>query len=40
MLTLQQMLLMADGDRVILLPAWPRERNVSFKLHAPRQTVI
>ncbi len=40
MLTLQHMLLLADGDRIILLPAWPRDWNVSFKLHAPRQTII
>jgi len=40
MLTLQHMLLLADGDRIILLPAWPKDWNVSFKLHAPRQTVV
>jgi hypothetical protein len=34
------MLLSADGDRIILLPAWPKDWNVSFKLHASRQTVI
>jgi len=40
MLTLQHMLLLADGDRIILLPAWPRDWNVSFRLHVPRQTTI
>jgi hypothetical protein len=40
MLTLQHMLLLADGDRIILLPAWPKDWNVSFKLHVPRQTII
>ncbi len=40
MLTLQHMLLATDGEKLILLPAWPRDWNVSFKLHAPRQTVI
>ena len=40
MLTLQNMLLFANGDKIELLPAWPKEWNVSFKLHAPRQTVV
>ncbi len=40
MLSLQQMLMLADGDRIMLLPAWPRDWNVSFKLHAPRRTII
>lgn len=37
---LQTMLLQARGDKVLVLPAWPREWDVSFKLHAPRETVI
>ena len=40
LLTLQNMLLFADGDRINLLPAWPKEWNVKFKLHAPRSTVV
>lgn len=40
MLTLQAMLMQTDGDSIYLLPAWPREWNVSFKLHAPRRTVV
>ena len=40
LLTLQQMLLEASGDKLYLLPAWPREWNVRFKLHAPRQTIV
>ena len=40
MLTLQNMLLFANGDKIELLPAWPKEWDVSFKLHAPRQTVV
>ncbi len=40
MLTLQNMLLFADGQKIELLPAWPREWNVWFKLHAPQQTVV
>ena len=34
------MLLLADGDKLVLLPAWPRDWNVHFKLHAPRQTTV
>ncbi|MCC7475782.1 MAG: hypothetical protein IT425_10320 [Pirellulales bacterium] len=40
MLTLQSMVLQTDGDKIFLLPAWPKAWNVSFKLHAPRQTVV
>lgn len=40
MLTLQTMVLQSDGDRIYVLPAWPREWDVSFKLHAPRNTVV
>jgi hypothetical protein len=40
MLTLQNMLLFASGDKIELLPAWPKEWNVRFKLHAARQTVV
>ena len=40
MKTLQAMLLQTDGQRIFLLPAWPKEWNVDFKLHAPQQTVI
>ena len=29
-----------DGDRILLLPAWPKDWDVSFKLHAPRQTTV
>ena len=36
MLTLEYMLLQADGDKIYLLPAWPKTWNVSFKLR-PRQ---
>ncbi len=40
LLTLQHMLLFADGDRIHLLPAWPRDWNVNFRLHAPHRTVV
>jgi len=34
------MLMQADGRQIILLPAWPKEWNVEFKLHAPAQTTV
>lgn len=37
---LQCMLIQPRGDKILLLPAWPREWNVSFKLHAPKNTVV
>jgi hypothetical protein len=40
MKTFQAMLLQTDGDQIFLFPAWPREWEVDFKLHAPRQTVL
>jgi hypothetical protein len=38
--TLQYMLMQTDGKKIILLPAWPKEWNASFKLHAPYQTIV
>jgi len=40
MMALQSMLLQADGGKIFLFPAWPKEWNVEFKLHAPRNTTI
>ena len=40
MKTFQSMLLQTEGDKIFLLPAWPRNWDVSFKLHAPKTTVI
>jgi len=40
MTALQTMLLQADGDRLYLFPAWPKDWNVSFKLHAPGNTTV
>ena len=34
------MLLQSLGDKIVLLPAWPREWDVSFRLHASRRTVV
>lgn len=37
---LQFMLIQCDGERIRLFPAWPREWDVSFKLHAPGKTTV
>jgi alpha-L-fucosidase 2 len=37
---LQQMLLQTDGRRLLLLPAWPKDWDADFKLHAPYRTTI
>ncbi len=37
---LQYMLLQYEGNRMLLLPAWPKEWNASFKLHAPKNTTV
>ena len=40
MIGLQEMLLQTPGDKLIVLPAWPKDWDVDFKLHAPRQTTV
>src|SRR5690606_28765981 len=40
MIGLQEMLLQENGDQLILFPAWPKDKDVSFRLHAPKQTII
>jgi hypothetical protein len=40
MIGLQQMLLQAVGDSIYLFPAWPKDWDVHFKLHAPQQTTV
>jgi hypothetical protein len=43
MVGLQEMLMSADpyGDgKIYLLPAWPVQWDVDFRLHAPQQTII
>ena len=40
MKTFQAMLLQTDGRKILLLPAWPKDWDVDFKLHAPYQTVV
>ena len=38
--TIQSMLLQYEGDRIFLLPAWPKEWNCDFKLNAPKNTTV
>ena len=41
MIGLQEMLLQTtDEGKILLFPAWPREWNVHFKLHAPQNTTV
>ncbi len=40
MIGLQEMLMQTDGKRILLFPAWPKDWNVRFKLHAPGKTVV
>lgn len=39
-MALGEMLMQCPGDRIILLPAWPRDWKADFKLHAPQNTVV
>lgn len=38
--TLQAMLLQSDGDKIHLLPAWPEDWDVSFKLATAKNTTV
>jgi hypothetical protein len=40
MIALQKMLLRTEGRMMYLLPAWPKEWDVHFKLHAPYKTTV
>lgn len=40
MIGLQEMLMKVDDRRILLLPAWPRDIDVHFKLHAPYNTTV
>ena len=39
-MALQTMLMQTDGDRILLFPAGPRDWDVEFKLHAPKNTTV
>jgi hypothetical protein len=36
----QAMLMQTDGRKIFLLPAWPKDWDCSFKLHAPYKTIV
>lgn len=40
MKAVQAMLMQTDGHKIFLLPAWPKEWDADFKLHAPDRTVV
>jgi hypothetical protein len=40
MIALQKMLMQTVDERVLLFPAWPRNWDVEFRLHAPQQTTV
>jgi alpha-L-fucosidase 2 len=40
MIALQRMLIQYENDKIYLLPAWPKEWDVRFKLHAPKNTTV
>ncbi len=40
MMALETMLLQSDDRKLFLLPAWPKDWNAEFKLHAPHLTTV
>jgi hypothetical protein len=40
MRTLQNMIVQNVGDTILLFPAWKKDWNVQFKVHAPNNTTI
>jgi hypothetical protein len=40
MIALQRMLFQSDEGKLLLLPAWPKDWDVEFKLHAPGKTIV
>ena len=40
MIQLQEMLMQTDAKKILLLPAWPKDWDVDFNLHAPYQTTV
>lgn len=40
MIGLQEMLMQTSDERILLLPAWPHDWDVRFKLHAPHNTIV
>jgi hypothetical protein len=40
MIGLQEMLMQSSDDKIYILPAWPKDWDVDFKLNAPKNTVV
>jgi hypothetical protein len=40
MIGLQEMVMQTVDDAILLVPAWPREWDVDFRLHAPNRTIV
>lgn len=40
MIGMQEMLLQTDDKKIFIFPAWPKEWDVHFKLHAPYNTTV
>ncbi|MDP4278784.1 MAG: hypothetical protein Q8914_14260, partial [Bacteroidota bacterium] len=40
MIGLQEMLMQTDGYHIYLFPSWPKDWDVTFKLHAPYNTTV
>lgn len=42
MIGVQEMLLQTDGDgrKITIFPAWPADKDISFRLHAPHNTTV
>lgn len=40
MIGIQEMLLQVDDRKILLFPAWPKDRDVHFKLQAPYNTTV
>ncbi len=34
------MLMQTIGDKIVLFPAWPKDWDADFKLHAPKNTTV
>jgi hypothetical protein len=40
MIGMQEMLMQTHGEKIRLMPAWPEDWDVDFKLHAPNKTTV
>ena len=40
LICMQAMLMQSKGDSLLLFPAWPKDWDVEFKIHAPHITTV